>query len=181
MTSVCMDMDETWSWLVYSITHGKRLIYEKSIIDVRILWMKNDIWLSRLEDLYERAEERSQQLQQTYELHDEWKQRGDKLLYSMIPKSVADSLRSGTDPVNTCKVLHPIFCTSFCRLKFVTLLEFFRLLKALQFFLLNWPTSTKSLLPTQWKPSAAWTPCFLVLIILSTSTMFTRFSLIHFF
>ncbi|XP_057364672.1 soluble guanylate cyclase 89Db-like isoform X1 [Daphnia carinata] len=62
-------------------------------------WQHN----SRLEDLYERAEERSQQLQQTYELHDEWKKRGDKLLYSMIPQSVADSLRSGTDPVDTCQ------------------------------------------------------------------------------
>lgn len=58
----------------------------------------------RLEDMYERAEERSQQLQQTYELQDEWKKRGDKLLYSMIPQSVADTLRSGTDPVDTCQV-----------------------------------------------------------------------------
>jgi guanylate cyclase len=54
--------------------------------------------------MYERAEERSQQLQQTYELQDEWKKRGDKLLYSMIPQSVADGLRSGTDPVDTCQV-----------------------------------------------------------------------------
>jgi guanylate cyclase len=61
-------------------------------------------FFSRLEDMYERAEERSQQLQQTYELQDEWKKRGDKLLYSMIPQSVADTLRCGTDPVDTCQV-----------------------------------------------------------------------------
>lgn len=64
---------------------------------------------NRLEDLYERAEERSQQLQQTYELHDEWKKRGDKLLYSMIPQSVADSLRSGLNPVETCQVIYRFF------------------------------------------------------------------------
>lgn len=59
---------------------------------------------ARLEDLYEKAEMRSQQLQLTYELHDEWKQRGDKLLYSMIPQSVADTLRNGTDTLQTCQV-----------------------------------------------------------------------------
>ncbi|XP_046645351.1 soluble guanylate cyclase 89Db-like isoform X2 [Daphnia pulicaria] len=67
-------------------------------------WQHN----SRLEDMYERAEERSQQLQQTYELQDEWKKRGDKLLYSMIPQSVADTLRSGTDPVDTCQAFESI-------------------------------------------------------------------------
>ncbi len=59
---------------------------------------------SRIEDLYEKAESRSKELQKTYELRDEWKQRGDQLLYSMIPQSVADKLRSGVDPVETCQV-----------------------------------------------------------------------------
>ena len=57
-----------------------------------------------LEDLYERAEERSIQLQKTHQLLDELKQRGDQLLYSMIPQSVAESLRGGTHPVDTCMV-----------------------------------------------------------------------------
>lgn len=57
-----------------------------------------------MEDLYERAEERSQQLQKTHELLDELKQKGDQLLYSMIPQSVAESLRNGTHPVDTCQV-----------------------------------------------------------------------------
>lgn len=66
--------------------------------------------VARLEDLYEKAEKRSQQLQLTYELHDEWKQRGDKLLYSMIPQSVADALRHGADTLQTCQVpLHLLF------------------------------------------------------------------------
>ena len=60
--------------------------------------------VSRIEDLYEKAESRSKELQKTYELRDEWKQRGDQLLYSMIPQSVADKLRSGVDPVETCQV-----------------------------------------------------------------------------
>ena len=63
-------------------------------------WQHN----SKLENQYERAEERSHQLQKTYELQDEWKKRGDMLLYSMLPPAVGDSLRKGTDPVDTCQV-----------------------------------------------------------------------------
>lgn len=67
-----------------------------------------------MEDLYERAEERSEQLQHTYELQGEWKKRGDDLLYSMIPTAVANSLRTGTDPVDTCQV---IFCLIYFKIK----------------------------------------------------------------
>ncbi|XP_032778265.1 soluble guanylate cyclase 89Db isoform X3 [Daphnia magna] len=59
---------------------------------------------SRLEDLYERAEERSMELEKTHQLLAEWTERGDQLLFSMIPKSVADNLQSGTHPVDTCQV-----------------------------------------------------------------------------
>lgn len=58
----------------------------------------------RLEDLYERAEGKANQLQVTHELLDEWKMRGDELLYSMIPQSIAESLRRGKEPVDTCEV-----------------------------------------------------------------------------
>ncbi|KFM81476.1 Soluble guanylate cyclase 88E, partial [Stegodyphus mimosarum] len=34
---------------------------------------------------------------------DEWKQKGDDLLYSMIPKAVAVRLRNGEDPIGTCE------------------------------------------------------------------------------
>jgi hypothetical protein len=58
----------------------------------------------RLEDLYERAEERAKELHNTHDLLDEWKRRGDELLYSMIPESIAKSLRRGKEPVDTCEV-----------------------------------------------------------------------------
>ncbi|XP_046647803.1 soluble guanylate cyclase 89Db-like [Daphnia pulicaria] len=58
---------------------------------------------SRLEDLYERAEERSHELEKTHQLLEQWTERGDQLLYSMIPQSVADNLRKGTHPVDTCQ------------------------------------------------------------------------------
>ena len=57
-----------------------------------------------MEDLYERAEGRAIELKMTHELLDEWKQRGADLLYSMIPQSIAETLRSGKEPVDTCKV-----------------------------------------------------------------------------
>lgn len=60
---------------------------------------------SRLEDLYERAEERSHELEKTHQLLEQWTERGDQLLYSMIPQSVADNLRKGTHPVDTCQVI----------------------------------------------------------------------------
>lgn len=45
------------------------------------------------------------ELEQNYVLLDKWKRRGDDLLYSMIPKTVADRLRAGHSPLSTCEVL----------------------------------------------------------------------------
>lgn len=59
---------------------------------------------SRLELMFERAEQRSTELEKSYELLDCWKRRGDELLYTMIPKSVADRLRNGKSPLSTCEV-----------------------------------------------------------------------------
>lgn len=47
---------------------------------------------------------RSDELEKSYDLLDTWKKRGDDLLYSMIPQTVADRLRSGESSVNTCEV-----------------------------------------------------------------------------
>ncbi|KAL1123624.1 hypothetical protein AAG570_002700 [Ranatra chinensis] len=58
---------------------------------------------SRLEQNYERAEERCEDLERNYCLLDSWKQRGDQLLYSMIPQQVADRLRQGQSPLSTCQ------------------------------------------------------------------------------
>ncbi|GFQ74472.1 soluble guanylate cyclase 88E, partial [Trichonephila clavata] len=48
-------------------------------------------------------EERSKKLEQNLKKADEWKQKGDDLLYSMIPKAVALRLRNGEDAIETCE------------------------------------------------------------------------------
>ncbi|PSN57581.1 Soluble guanylate cyclase 89Db [Blattella germanica] len=60
-----------------------------------------------LELMFERAEQRSTELERSYALLDCWKRRGDELLYSMIPRSVADRLRTDKDSISTFSVL---FC-----------------------------------------------------------------------
>lgn len=61
--------------------------------------------------MFDKAEQRSEELQRSYELLDTWKRRGDDLLYSMIPKTVADRLRHGSSPLSTCEVILPSFKT----------------------------------------------------------------------
>lgn len=60
--------------------------------------------LSRLELLFEKAEGRSLSLEKSCRLLDQWKKRGDQLLYSMIPKGIAEHLRAGKDPMAACQV-----------------------------------------------------------------------------
>lgn len=57
---------------------------------------------SRLELTFEREEQRSEELETSLHLADSWKRQGDDLLYSMIPRSVAESLRTGQSPMSTC-------------------------------------------------------------------------------
>ena len=59
--------------------------------------------------MFEKAEQRSQELEQSYALLDRWKNKSDELLYSMIPQSVADRLRAGTSPLSTCEVCNTIY------------------------------------------------------------------------
>lgn len=54
---------------------------------------------------YDKAEQRSLELENSYSLLNQWKRRGDELLYTMIPRPVADRLRAGESPLSTCKVL----------------------------------------------------------------------------
>lgn len=54
--------------------------------------------------MFERAEQWSQDLEDNYEQLDKWKRKGDYLLYSMLPKSVADQLQNGQSTMDTCKV-----------------------------------------------------------------------------
>ncbi|KAG0414113.1 hypothetical protein HPB47_008753 [Ixodes persulcatus] len=58
---------------------------------------------ANLEVSYKEQERKTQNLEENLVRLDEWRKRGDDLLYSMLPKSVADSLRQGADPVNTCQ------------------------------------------------------------------------------
>ncbi|XP_034936653.1 soluble guanylate cyclase 89Da-like isoform X1 [Chelonus insularis] len=57
----------------------------------------------RLEMMFERAEQRSHELETSYALLDRWKNKSDELLYSMIPQTVADRLRAGVNPLDTCE------------------------------------------------------------------------------
>nr|CAD7193906.1 unnamed protein product [Timema douglasi] len=70
---------------------------------------------SRLELMFEKAEQRSMELEHSYSLLDCWKRRGDELLYSMIPKSVADRLRTGENPMSTCQTFDAV-SVLFCEL-----------------------------------------------------------------
>lgn len=58
---------------------------------------------SKLELMFEREEQRSDELEKSLELADSWKRQGDELLYSMIPRPVAERLRGGQNPLNTCQ------------------------------------------------------------------------------
>ncbi|KAB0803009.1 hypothetical protein PPYR_05195 [Photinus pyralis] len=62
-------------------------------------WQHN----SKLELTFDKAEQRSIKLEQSYKLLDTWKRRSDDLLYSMIPKTVADRLRGGNSSLTTCE------------------------------------------------------------------------------
>lgn len=54
--------------------------------------------------MFDKAEHRATDLENNYKLLDTWKRRGDDLLYSMIPKTVADRLRAGDSSLDTCEV-----------------------------------------------------------------------------
>ncbi|KAK5650378.1 hypothetical protein RI129_001407 [Pyrocoelia pectoralis] len=72
-------------------------------------WQHN----SKLEVLFDDAEQRSDELEKNYDLLDTWKKRSDDLLYSMIPRTVADRLRSGNSSLSTCETFESVtilFC-----------------------------------------------------------------------
>lgn len=80
---------------------------------------------SRLDLMCEREEQRAEELETSLNLADMWKKQGEKLsdknlnfnnfsftgddlLYSMIPKSVADRIKSGQDPLATCQTFEEV-------------------------------------------------------------------------
>lgn len=70
---------------------------------------------SKLELMFDKAEQRATELESNYALLDTWKRRGDELLYTMIPKTVADRLRSGSNPLSTCETFDSV-TIMFCQL-----------------------------------------------------------------
>lgn len=60
------------------------------------------LWF-RIELMFEKEEQRSDELETSLKLADSWKRQGDELLYSMIPRPVAERLRSGQNTLSTCQ------------------------------------------------------------------------------
>lgn len=56
-----------------------------------------------MELVFEKEEERSDELETSLELADSWKRQGDELLYSMIPRPIAERLRNGLNTLDTCQ------------------------------------------------------------------------------
>ncbi|XP_058062211.1 soluble guanylate cyclase 89Db-like [Anopheles bellator] len=63
---------------------------------------------SRLDLMCERAEQRTEELETSLVLADSWKRQGDELLYSMIPRSIAERLREGQNPHDTCQTFEEV-------------------------------------------------------------------------
>lgn len=57
----------------------------------------------RIELMFEKEEQRSDELETSLKLADSWKRQGDDLLYSMIPRPVADKMRAGQNTLSTCQ------------------------------------------------------------------------------
>lgn len=53
--------------------------------------------------MFEKEEQRSDELNTSLMLADSWKRQGDELLYSMIPRPIAERLRGGTSTMDTCQ------------------------------------------------------------------------------
>lgn len=53
--------------------------------------------------MFEKEEQRSDELETSLKLADSWKRQGDDLLYSMIPRPVADKMRAGQNTLSTCQ------------------------------------------------------------------------------
>ncbi|XP_055371679.1 soluble guanylate cyclase 89Db-like [Condylostylus longicornis] len=63
---------------------------------------------SKLEIMFEKEEQRSDELEKSVELADSWKKKGDELLYSMLPRPIAERMRAGTDLLETCETFEGV-------------------------------------------------------------------------
>ncbi|KAK8378716.1 hypothetical protein O3P69_009433 [Scylla paramamosain] len=74
----------------------------------REMVMKGWEHCSRLQITYTKAEENAARLEDAHRRHEEAKARGDDLLYSMLPRELADKLRQGDNPCDTCQNLEEV-------------------------------------------------------------------------
>lgn len=54
----------------------------------------------------DQEQQKSKKLEESMRKLDEEMRRTDELLYQMIPKQVADRLRKGENPIDTCEVIN---------------------------------------------------------------------------
>lgn len=62
----------------------------------------------------DQEQQKTKKLEESMKKLDEEMKRTDELLYQMIPKQVADRLRSGEDPIDTCQVMYALFALVVC-------------------------------------------------------------------
>ncbi|XP_067655765.1 soluble guanylate cyclase 89Db-like [Haliotis asinina] len=63
---------------------------------------------SQLEYLVDRQMETSNKIAQNLQKLDEWRQKSNALLYSMMPESIAVRLKHGEDPIKTCETFEKV-------------------------------------------------------------------------
>ena len=61
----------------------------------------------------DQEQQKSRKLEESMKKLDEEMRRTDELLYQMIPKQVADRIRVGESPVDTCEVCAAIIALDF--------------------------------------------------------------------
>lgn len=91
-----------WQHCSRYVTH----LIQQSLATINLLKLFNDFELflpQRIELMFEKEEQRSDELETSLKLADSWKRQGDDLLYSMIPRPVAERLRSGLNTLSTCQ------------------------------------------------------------------------------
>lgn len=91
-----------WQHCSRYVTH----LIQQSLATINLLKLFNDFKLflpQRIELMFEKEEQRSDELETSLKLADSWKRQGDDLLYSMIPRPVAERLRSGLNTLSTCQ------------------------------------------------------------------------------
>ncbi|XP_052704865.1 soluble guanylate cyclase 88E-like isoform X2 [Crassostrea angulata] len=65
-------------------------------------------YASQLEFSLEQQQDKSKLIEETMEKQEEWRNKSEALLYSMIPRTIAERLKRGEDPVKTCEMFDQV-------------------------------------------------------------------------